>query len=132
LALLMTGDAFAAGQYRLSARFFHLGELVAQPMLELEAGVTAAGSWRPQGWGQYTVAALLRPAASDQVFLSLQFVSGNVAIQPSLLVDIGKWTSVTVKKVRIDLLVEETGEQKTFTQGYPLQLTQNTGKDHRR
>ncbi len=61
--LLATGNGFAAEKYRVSARFYHLGELIGKPMLDVEAGVTAAGAWLPQGWGQHTVAALVRPVA---------------------------------------------------------------------
>lgn len=121
LALAVGNDVFAADKYRLSVRFFHLGELIASPMIELEEGQTAAGSYFPQGWGQYTVAALVRPAADGQVYVSMQFSSGKIDVQPNLLVDIGKPASATIDKIRLELLVE-----KIETPAFPLQsLTQN-------
>ena len=132
LALLVAGNVAAAEKYRVSARFFHLGELIAKPMLEVEEGVTAAGSWTPQGWGQYTVAALVRPVADGQVYVSMQFSSGNIDIQPNLLVDIGKPASVTVKKVLMELLVEEISGDKATGPDAALQVTQNAAGVHLR
>ncbi len=125
LALLATGNGFAAEKYRVSARFYHLGELIGKPMLEVEAGVTASGAWTPPGWGQYTVVALVRPVADGQVYVSMQFSSGNIRIQPNLLAAIGKPASATVKKVLVELLVEEIVEEETIAPGVPLQLTLN-------
>ncbi len=130
LALLVAGNVVAAEKYRVSARFFHLGELIGKPMLEVEEGISAAGSWSPQGWGQYTVAALVRPVADGQVYVSMQFSSGNIDIQPNLLVDIGKPTTVTVKKVLLEVLVEEIDDDKASGADRPLQLTQNTTGVH--
>jgi hypothetical protein len=124
--LAAAGNALAADRYRVSAEFFHLGEMIGKPVLEVEAGVTAAGSWMPKGWGQYTVAALVRPVADGQVYVSLQFSSGNIDIQPNLLVEIGKQSSFTVKKVRMELLVEDLGGVQPAGPMQPLQLTQNS------
>jgi hypothetical protein len=123
LLFLTAGNAFAADTYLVSARFFHLGQLIGQSILAVEEGITAAGSWSQRGWGQYTVAALVRPVADGQVYVSLQFASGNVAIQPNLLVDIGRPSSFTIKKVRVELLVEDLGEAEPAV---PMQLTQNS------
>jgi hypothetical protein len=125
-SMLAAGNGFAVEKYRVSAGFFHLGEAIGKPVLEVEEGVTAAGSWTPSGWGQYTVAALVRPVADGQVYVSLQFASGNVVIQPNLLVDIGRPSSFTIKKVRMELLVEDLGKAEPAGPIQPLQLTQNS------
>ena len=127
LVLLASGNGIAAEKYRVNAQFFHLGELIGKPMLEVEEGVTAAGSWTPQGWGQYTVAAQVRPVADGQVYVSMQFSSGNINLQPNLLIDIGKPASVIVDKVRMELLVEKIGDEKATGPDHPVQLTQNAG-----
>jgi len=124
LSMLAAGNGFAADKYRVSARFFHLGELIGNPVLEVSEGVTAAGSWSPRGWGHYNVAALVRPVADGQVYVSLQFSSGNVDIQPNLLVDIGSRSSFTIKKIRMELLVENIGAAGT-DKAQALRLTRN-------
>ena len=123
----VTGSAFAAPMYRVSTQFFHLGELIGQPMLELEVGETVAGSYSAEGFGQYTITVLMHPVAENELYVSLQFSSGNIEIQPNLMVDIGQPRSATVDKVRLNLLVEEISEEKLEAPEIPVQaLTQNT------
>lgn len=127
LTLSVTGNAFAAPMYRVSTQFFHLGELIGQPVLEFEEGQTAAGSYSAQGFGQYTIAVLVHPIAENQLYVSLQFSSGNIEIQPNLMVDIGQPRSATVDKIRLNLLVEEIGKEKLEIPEFPVQtLNQNT------
>lgn len=95
-------------------------------MLELEEGETVAGSYSAQGFGQYTIAVLVHPIAENQLYVSLQFSSGKIEIQPNLMVDIGQPRSATVDKIRLNLLVEEIGEDNLEVPEFPLQaLTQN-------
>lgn len=124
LALLVTSNAFSDPVYRVSTQFFHLGELIGQPVLELEEGETVAGSYSEQGFGQYKIIVLVHPIAENQLYVSLQFSSGKIEIQPNLMVDIGQPRSATVDKIRLNLLVEEIGEDNFEV---PAQaLTQNT------
>lgn len=128
LTLAIAGNALAAPVYRVSTQFFHLGELIGQPMLELEVGETVAGSYSTEGFGQYTIAVLMHPIAENQLYVSLQFSSGKIKIQPNLMVDIGQPRSATVDKIRLNLLVEEIGEETLAPPEFPLQaLTQITG-----
>ena len=85
---------------------FSYGELIAQPVLEVEEGETTGGFYSVPGESQYTFVVLVRPAADDQVFISLQFSSGNLNIQPNLLVDIDKQMPATIDKVRMVLRVQ--------------------------
>ena len=112
LALSTTSQLFAADRYRVSAQFFHLGELIGTPMMEVEEGETSAGEYSVEGEGHYKIVVLVRPIADGQVYVSLQFSSGNLDIQPNLLVDIGQSRSATIKKVRLNLLVEELEEEQ--------------------
>ena len=126
IALSMSSHVFAADRYRVSAQFFHLGELIGAPMMEVEEGETAAGEYSVEGSGQYKMVVFVRSATDSQVSVSMQFSSGNLNIQPNLMVDIGQPTSATIKKVRLNLLVEKIEEEKLKTPDSPLQsVTQN-------
>ena len=126
LTLTLTANVFAVDKYRVSTQFFHLGELIGKPILELEEGETVAGSYTARGFGQYTIAIVLHPVGEHQLYVSMQFTSGNIDIQPNLLVDIGTPRSATIDKVRLNLLVEEIEEENFETPDLPLRsLTQN-------
>ena len=129
LAVLGASSVFAADRYRVSSQFFHLGELIAKPMMEVEVGETTAGTYSDKGEGHYKIVVLLRPVADDQVYVSMQFSSGKINIQPNLLADIGQPRSATIKKIRMNLLVKKIVEEEPGTQDRQLQaLTQNTEK----
>jgi len=129
LALLGASSVFAADRYRLSSQFYHLGELVGKPMLEVEEGETAAGEFSKAGKAQYKIVVLVRPVADGQVYVSMQFSSGKLDIQPNLMADIGKPLSATIKKVRLNLLVEEVSEEGHQAPDLQIQaLTQNSKK----
>jgi len=126
LMLSVSGNVFAASAYRISTQFFHLGELIGEPVLELEEGETAAGTYTSESFGQYTIAVLLHPVAENQLYVSMQFSSGKIDIQPNLMVDIGQPRSATVDKIRLNLLVEEITEEEMEVPDFPEQsLTQN-------
>ena len=112
LGLSFTGSVLAAEKYRVSAQVFHLGELIAQPVIEVEVGKTTGGQYSVPGESQYTFVVLVRPAAENMVFISLQFSSGKLNIQPNLLVDIDKQTSATIDKVRMVLLVSTSSHPR--------------------
>ena len=109
IALSVTCDVFAAERYLVKAQFYHLGELIGKPVMEVEIGETTSGEFSEPGKAQYKIVVLLRPIADDQVYASLQFTSGKLNIQPNLLADIGQPVSATIKKVRMILLVEKVG-----------------------
>ena len=112
VALSVTCDVFAAQRYLVKAQFYHLGELVGKPMLEVEVGETVSGEFSEPGKAQYKIVVLVRPVADGQVYVSMQFSSGKLEIQPNLMADIGIPRSATIKKVRMNLLVEKIGEEK--------------------
>ena len=113
LTLSVTGNVLAADRYRVSAGFYHLGELIGNPMLEVEVGETTARTYSREGEAGYKIVVLLRPVADGQVYVSMQFTSGKIDIQPNLLADIGKPRSATIKKIRMTLLVEEIRAETT-------------------
>ena len=126
LLVSVTTHGFAAEKYRVSSQFFHLGELIAKPMMEVEEGETAAGTFSEEGRGHYKVVVLVRPVADGQVYVSMQFSSGKIDIQPNLLADIGQPRSATIKKIRMDLLVERIAEDESMSPDLQSQaLTQN-------
>jgi hypothetical protein len=110
LGLLFSGGVFAADLYRVSARVFHLGELIAQPEFSVRADETTAASFSAPGESQYKFVVLVRPTADEEVYVSMQFSSGNIDIQPNLMVELGKEASVTIDKVRLTLLVKAVEE----------------------
>ena len=59
------------------------------------------------GEAQYKFVVLVRPAADGEVFISMQFSSGKIDIQPNLLVKLGEEASATIDKIRLTLLVQE-------------------------
>jgi len=96
-------------------------------MLELEEGETVSGSYTAEGFGQYTIVAVVHPVAKNEVYVSLQFSSGNIEIQPNLMVDIGQPTSATIDKIRLNLLVEKMGEaEMEIPDSHEQSLTQNS------
>ena len=110
--MIVSTNGFAAERYRVSAQFYHLGELIGKPMMEVELGETTAGEYSAEGEAHYKIVVLVKPVADEQVYVSMQFTSGKIDIQPNLLADIGKPRSATIKKVRVNLLVEEIVEEK--------------------
>jgi hypothetical protein len=106
----MASSVFGAERYRVSTQVFHLGEMIAQPVIDVEPGKTTGGTYSVPGESQYTFVVLVRPMTDDTVSVSMQFSSGKIEIQPNLLVDIGKETSVTIDKVRLNLLVQSIVE----------------------
>ena len=120
LGLLVTSSVFGADRYRVAAQFFHLGELIAQPVIDVEEGKTIGGTYSVAGQGEFTFVVLVRPASDDEVFVSLQFTSGKIEIQPNLLVSVGKETSATIDKVRLTLLVMAVEEQPKKIETRPI------------
>ena len=112
LTLAMAGNVLAADRYRVSAWFYHLGELIGKPMLEVEVGETTVGTYSAKGEAEYKIVVLLRPVADGQVYVSMQFSSGEIDIQPNLMADIGTPRSATIEKIRMELLVEEIKAEK--------------------
>ena len=106
MGLMVSSNGFAAEIYRVSAQVYRLGELIANPVMLVEEGETSGGTVSIPGEAQYRFVVLVRPAADDQVSISLEWTSGKITLQPNLLVDIDKETSVTIDKSRIVLLVE--------------------------
>ena len=106
IGLMVSSNGFAAEVYRVSAQVYRLGELIASPVMLVEEGETSGGTVSVPGEAQYRFVVLIRPAAKDQVSLSLEWTSGKTTLQPNLLVDIDKETSVTIDKSRMVLLVE--------------------------
>jgi len=108
LGLSVSGSVYGAEKYRVGVQVFHLGELIAQPVLDVVAGKTTGGEYSVPGERRYTFVVLLRPMTEDKVSVSMQFSSGKVDIQPNLLVDIGEEVSATIDKVLLKLIVVAT------------------------
>ena len=90
LMLVVTCDVIAAERYLVKAQFYHLGELVGKPVMEVEEGQTSAAEFSEEGKAQYKFVVLVRPVADGQVYVSMQFSSGKLDIQPNLMADVGK------------------------------------------
>ena len=110
LGFSMTSNVFAAGRYRVSTQVFHLGEMIAQPVIDVVEGETTGGTFSVPGESRYTFVVLVRPIADDKVSVSMQFSSGKIDIQPNLVIDIGQETSATIDKIRLNLLVQSIVE----------------------
>ena len=107
LGLSATSNVFAADRYRVTTQVFHLGEVIAQPVIDVEVGKTFGGTYSVPGEAQYKFVVLVKPAADGEVFISMQFSSGKIDIQPNLLVNIGEEATATIDKVRLSLLVQD-------------------------
>jgi len=124
--LSLPTHVFAAQMYRVSAQFSHLGESVGKPMMEVEVGEKTVGEYSVEGRNQYKFVVLVKPVANGQVYVSFQFSSGQIDIQPNLMVDLGKTRKATIEKVLMKLVVEEVveGESKSVDPEFQV-LTQN-------
>ena len=107
LGLVLSTNAFGADKYRVYTHFISLGELIANPVLEVTEGETVGGTYSVVGRPQYKIVVLVRNAAENEVSVSLQFTSGNVNIQPNLLVELDKeFTARTEDNILMKLLVK--------------------------
>ena len=108
LGLVLSTNAFAADKYRIYTQFISLGEVIASPSLEVTEGETVGGTYSMVGDAQYKIVVLVREAAENEVSVSLQFSSGNINIQPNLLVELDKEISRTFEdKILMKLLVQK-------------------------
>jgi hypothetical protein len=106
--LVLSTNTFAADKYHVYTHFISLGELIAKPMLEVTEGETVGGTYSVKGAAEYKIVVLLRAAADNEVSVSLQFSSGNINIQPNVLVEIDKEFSATIDdKIVMKLLVQK-------------------------
>jgi len=111
LGLVFSSNVFGTDKYRVYTRFIHLGETIANPMLEVAAGETTGGTYSAKGHAEYKVVVLVREAAENEVSISLQFTSGNINIQPNLLVELDKEISRTFEdKIVLELLVQKISQ----------------------
>ncbi len=116
--LAVSSNVFSAEIYRVSVQVYRLGELIASPVMLVEEGETSGGTVSIPGEAQYRFVVLVRPVADDQVSVSLEWTSGKINLQPNLLVDIDKETSVIIDQSRLVLLVERAdsiSESQTLT-----------------
>lgn len=111
LGLLMSSNTFAGDMYRVSAQVIRLGQVIAQPLMIVEEGQTTGATYTAPDKISYKFVVLVRAAGDDQVSISLQYTSGNVHLQPNLLVDIDKPAAVTIDKTRMTILVERASDQ---------------------
>ena len=107
LGLSSNSNAYGAEKYTLSAQVFHLGEMIAQPVLDVVAGETIGVDYSAPGVSRYRFVVLVRPVNDEMVSVSMQFSSGKINIQPNLLVDIGRERTAVVDKVLLKLVVGE-------------------------
>lgn len=117
LGLVLSTNANAADKYRVYTHFISLGEVIAKPVLEVTEGETVGGTYSVVGDAQYKIVVLVREAAENEVSVSLQFSSGNISIQPNLLVELDKEISRTFKdKILMKLLVKKVPQDLKTTQ----------------
>ena len=114
--LTLSINLFAGETYLVSAKVFRLGEMIASPELLVGEGVFSGGSFAVSGQAEYRFVVLIRAAAENQVSLSLEWTSGNINLQPDLLVDINKETSFTINETRMVLLVERQSLSSSVSQ----------------
>jgi hypothetical protein len=117
LGFVFSGQVFAAEKYQVSTQFISLGEVIANPTLVVTEGETLGGTYSVEGSAEYKIVILLRRAADEEVSISLQFTSGNINIQPNLLVELDKEISRTIDdKILMKLLVRKVPEEDKGTQ----------------
>lgn len=111
LGFLVNTSVLAAERFRVRAQVFHLGEMIAQPVLDVVADETLGGDFHTPDKTRYRFVVLVSPMNEEKVSISLQFTSGKIDIQPNLLVDIGQESTTTHKKVLLKLVIQRIKEQ---------------------
>ena len=107
LGLVFSNCVLAADVYRINALFYHLGELIAAPQIDVRSDETTTAISSEPGRSQYKFVVLVRPASEEDVSVSMQFSSGKINIQPNLLIKLDKETSATIDKVRLTMTVQK-------------------------
>lgn len=115
LGLALSNHVLASEVYRVEARFFHLGELIAAPAIDVRSNETTSASYSEPGKSQYKFVVLVRPSGENGVSVSMQFSSGKINIQPNLLLELGEETSATIDKVRLKVKVQKVINAKQDT-----------------
>lgn len=112
LGFMFSANVLAADKYRVFTQFISLGEVIAKPVLEVTEGETVGGTYSVTGDAQYKVVILLRNVADNEVMVSLQFTSGNIDIQPNVLVELDEeFTGTFDDKVIMKLLVQKIPQE---------------------
>ncbi len=105
LALLMfTGPALAAQKYQVTASVVHLGEVVAAPVVIVEEG--QAARVHQVGPPNFTLGVVIYPIKPDQVQISLDYSSGRVSANPSVVVPIGEPYQTITDKLVVNLQID--------------------------
>ncbi len=104
--------ASADNMYRVNVKIYHLGELVAQPEMDVIADRTRGGTYKLEDNSQYRFVVLVREQTSEQLYVSLQYSAGKINIQPDLMVKVGEEVSATIDKVRLTMVVSALKETK--------------------
>jgi hypothetical protein len=102
--VLAVQAAAATPQYFIAAKVTHLGEVVAEPSMQLEENATARVHLESPSHS--TMAARIRPANPGEVFLSMDFSSGKLSMQEDLVVPLGQPYRLTTDSLAIDLQVD--------------------------
>ena len=103
-------SAMAAEKYRIAAQIFRLGQIIAESYMVVEEGVTTSGSYSMEDGAQYKFLVLVRPAAANQLSVSMQYTSGNLTVQPNPLVDIDQQTEFVEDQTRIVFMIKREAD----------------------
>ena len=109
VALAFTSLAVTAAEaprYSVGVRVLHLGQVLAAPLMVIEEDQAVAATYQVPGEAHWRYVAKVSPATASQVNLSLEFNSGNIEVQPNLLVELGEpFSTVVDDKVLIEGIV---------------------------
>lgn len=102
--LLLAGPVLAAQKYKVRASVVHLGEVVAAPVIIVEEG--EAARVHQVGPPNFTMGVIIYPIKGDQVQVSLDYSSGRVTANPSVVVPIGEPYQTSTDKLVVNLQID--------------------------
>lgn len=99
--------AAANEEFRVTAQFTRLGQVIARPQMEVENGETLRGYHNNPGVSQYTIAFKVVRNSPSLLSVTFQFTSGSIDVTSQLNVEPGVMGNTVVdNQIVVDLLVE--------------------------
>lgn len=103
LLLMISSSAFAEPRYVVKADVLDEAKLLGSPTLVLESGIATSASVD----GSYRLSIVVSPAAGGRAFLETVLEVGNETHSPSMMVDFGKESRITIGSSTLIVLVSK-------------------------
>ena len=103
VSLLISSSVFAESRYVVKAEILDQAKLLGSPTLVLESGVASGASVE----GSYSLSISASPAGNGRAFLKTELEVGTEAHSPSMMVDLGKESKVTIGNTTLIVVVKK-------------------------